>query len=343
MTATIKLITALVLFPVVAGLAATTPPKAKPVIFGTSDYSNILFGKVQRAASLFGPNLGQPFAVLSQGDSLQKLDKCLWSKFCMANSGPAGIEEESDIKLPLTSWIPQGNLKDTLIFVDAASSANSNAGGNPFASLFPFQQKKKQNTPSQTTTMQSKVQEINKELLRVAVERKCAHVYVLSDNSSLASCIATLQEYCVAKKVPCTILALEPTAILDTTVGWTSSRPQDMQGELTGPIELQSWSVDSTAEEAVDGTSTFSAEDAAEVMLQVALRADRSPEQLLRVVRLKSGGELTERMNADYFTLVGGKKAKARAGTVLSVSSWESVLSPSFGPVLGALGQKPSQ
>ena len=307
------------------------PPKAKPVIIGTSDYSNILFGKVQRAASLFGPNLSQPFAIVSKGDSTQKLDKCLWNKFCMANSGPAGVEEENDIIRPLTGWIPQGNLKDCIIFADAASPPPPPTSGVAMLNSFLFQQKS--NSPP--TGQRSKIRELNKDLLKVAVERECAHVYVLSNAASLASCIATLQETCVAHGTPCTILALEANTTLETTPGWTSSRPQDMMGELSVPVELQLCS----DEQKPETPRTFPAEDAAEVMLQVSVRTSRSPENLLRIIQLKSGGELEGRANADYFTLVGGKKARARAGSVLSVTSWETVLSPSFGPDIVAFSQ----
>lgn len=309
------------------------PPKAKPVIIGTSDYSNILFGKVQRAASLFGPNLRQPFTILSKGDSQRKLDSCLWNKFSMANSGSAGIEEENDILLPLTGWIPQGNLKDCIIFADAASP--SNPSGNKLVSSFFFQR----NSNSASNDLCSEIRELNTALLKVAVQRGCAHIYVLSNDASLSSCIATLQETCVAQGTQCTILALEPNTILETTPGWTSSRPQDMRGELRVPIELQLY-CDEMNPAPQGETRIFPAEDAAEVMLQVSLRANRSPESLLRIVRLRIGGELEGRANADYFTLVGGKKARARAGSVLSVASWETVLSPSFGPVIASLGQE---
>jgi hypothetical protein len=326
-----------VLLPLAAGLIVATPPKAKPVILGTSDYSNILFGKIQRAASLFGTNLGQPFSVLSKGDSLSKLDSCLWNKFCMANSGPSGIEEAEDIKLPLTSWIPNGNLTGAIVFVDAAScmSSSDDGGGNPLANIFSFGGKKKSAAPEPTG--QPTVSEIDESLLAVAAARKCAHVYVLSDDASLSNCMATLAR--CANDVPCTIMVLEPKVTLAITNGWTSSRPQDMEGELTGPVAVESVVNPEGDRPTIPMSSTtFPVEDAAEVMLQVALRADRSPEKQVRVVRLKAGGELQERLNADYFTMVGGKKARATAGTVQSVSSWESVLSPAFGPVIGSLG-----
>ena len=330
---TLKLIGASAFISVGGGLAPVLPPKAKPVIIGTSDYSNILFGKVQRAASLYGPNLRQPFTILSKGDSQQKLDNCLWTKFCMANSGSAGIEEENDILRPLTGWIPQGNLKDCIIFADAASP--SNPSGNSLVNSFSFQRKR--NNPA--NDLRSEIRELSTELLKVAVERECAHVYVLSNDASLSACIATLQETCVAHGTPCTILVLEANTILEATSGWTSSRSQDMRGELSIPIELRLY-CNETNPAPQNQTRTFPAEDAAEVMLQLSLRASRSPESLLRIVRLGIGGELEGRANADYFTLVGGKKARARAGSVLSVASWDMVLSPSFGPVIASLGQE---
>ncbi len=51
--------------------------KTRPIIVGTSDYSNILFGKLQRAAAIFGTNIGSPISIVSDELSEgKKLNKC---------------------------------------------------------------------------------------------------------------------------------------------------------------------------------------------------------------------------------------------------------------------------
>ena len=51
--------------------------KTRPIVVGTSDYSNILFGKLQRAAAIFGTNIGPPISIVSDELSEgKKLNKC---------------------------------------------------------------------------------------------------------------------------------------------------------------------------------------------------------------------------------------------------------------------------
>jgi hypothetical protein len=310
------------------------PPEANPVIFGTSEYSNLLFGKIQRAASLFGTNLRQPLTIVSEGDSRHELDNCLWHRFCMASCGPSGTLEEEDILHPLSPYIPEGNLTDSLIFVDAASLLVSNNVKklNQLGRFFASNQKNtRQEMEIDSKLIQPETRKINQELLRVAVKRECAHVYVLSDHSSLSTCISILDKHGVAENVPCTILTIGPNVVLTTTNGWKSTRPQDLKGELTGPVELLPWNPQSRPKTHFSST-TFPAEDAAEVMLQVALRAHRSPTAkrgLLRVVRLQTPDES-----------VGPPRG---APTKKALSSWTSVLSPAFGDVIRSLGKRPDK
>jgi hypothetical protein len=80
--------------------------------------------------------------------------------------------------------------------------------------------------------------------------------------------------------------------------------------------------------------SKLSRHDLAEVCIQCALRlptnnSDESNNQRIRVVRVSPTSldeEVTERPNQDYFSMTGGPKAKARAGTVTSVD-WVQTLS----------------
>eukprot|EP00548_Thalassiothrix_antarctica_P004121 CAMPEP_0194144826 /NCGR_PEP_ID=MMETSP0152-20130528/13828_1 /TAXON_ID=1049557 /ORGANISM="Thalassiothrix antarctica, Strain L6-D1" /LENGTH=375 /DNA_ID=CAMNT_0038844831 /DNA_START=122 /DNA_END=1249 /DNA_ORIENTATION=+ len=335
------------------------PLKANPVLFGTSDYSSILFGKLQRASSLYGTNLGDPLAVLSEGDSLRKLDKLLWSQFCMAYSGAAGTIEEADMLLPLTSWIPQGDLKDSLIFIDAASSLKIFDGKDEFVELLKKTfsnlvelavSKDDDDTPKQRETKSNEdftiipSRPINEKILKVAVQRQCAHVYILTDEDSLSSCLECIEKHCGSKEIPCTIVVLD--AVIHSSSDWISSRPQDMEGELTAPIAVSKHPYNDGGEQVEEENKrihlsskppTLPAEDAAEVMLQIALRTKRNPSNKRRIVRLYSGNEdLDGRSNNDYFTRTGNEAA----GSVYSVSSWESVLGPSFGSVLMDVGKR---
>ena len=78
-------------------------------------------------------------------------------------------------------------------------------------------------------------------------------------------------------------------------------------------------------------------------MIHVALRTDREFNEYSRLVQVApSDDALVERLNADYFTLTGGQKARELAGTVQSVASWENFLSP-LGEVNTELGKRPDQ
>ena len=68
-------------------------------------------------------------------------------------------------------------------------------------------------------------------------------------------------------------------------------------------------------------------QDLAEVAVQIALRL---PRDASRSVRVRGGGAAASRQNANYFTEIGGKNAKAREGTVSSAD---------WGSTLGALGE----
>jgi len=319
----------------------TPPPKAGTVILGTSDYSNILFGKVQRAASLYGTNLNQqPLSILQPPDSPSSvpiggakdsegsLNKVLWNRFGLAMCGPEGTLEEADCLRPLSWWIPQAEMKEKLVFLDAASETSS-TDGNPFTDLLRDIFVKQPKGGSSQAAVKSPPIPLNVPFVQCAVQRNCAHIYILSNDASLPACLQTLSEH--APSTPATILVLERGTTLAVTSGWKSALPQDMEGELSGPVSLRSYS-DSTGEdeyvsdEQENGARTFPAEDAAEVMVQVALRTDRSPTpsdpdtqtQAPRVVRMGNvfretdspgsagDGTLEERLNADYFTMMGG-------------------------------------
>ena len=244
----------------------------------------------------------------------------------MATCGASGTSEGTDI-LSASPRTNQGILSESLIFVDTAAvaqfkSLKPNILEQVVASLQNGAQQDIHSIPTRPRT-----RTINQELLKLAVDRKCAHVYVLSDHASLSTTISILNQHCIAESVPCTILALGPNVVLTPTNGWICSRPQDLQGELTGPVELIPWTKHIRPKMRF-GPTAFPVEDAAEVMLQVALRAHRSPKSLLRVVCLQTPGN----HDAPYAGRSRNEKAQ---------SSWTSLLSPSFGSVIGSLGKRP--
>jgi len=318
--------------------ALIIPPKARPVIIGTSDYSNILFGKLQRAASLWGSNLDQPMTIISDGDSEQRLLKCLWNQFVMADKGPDGILDEPDLIRPLSVWIPQANIEGAVLFFDAVTPPGEAPDFSAFlSSIF----SKKENVEKDTPSVK-----LNKNIVECAGTRKAGHIYVLACYESLADCKKTLEDH--SPTVPSTIVCIDQD--MSSTPDWVSSRPQNMDGEFVGAIQVSS--DDDRIASATDlnlkkrqkkkNSSVLPAEDAAEIILQISLRTNRSPTDYPKIVFLHSGGEaLQKRLNSDYFTMVGGKKAKELAGTVQSISSWESLLGPAFGEINTALGERP--
>ena len=316
-------------------LAPPAPPKARPVIVGTSDYANILFGKLQRAAALWGTNLGPPTSVVvnDNGDKVGKLNDCLWKQFYMASPGSDGTLSKAHLVAPLSNWV-RNDLQDTLLFFDTVSPKEKGLlSGLPSF----FNSKKPEPDP---------IPSIDAEILQCAVERKCAHIYALANTDSLQACYTALYPHCQA--VPCTIVALQPGVTMQSTAGWCTSRPQNMEGEFVGPVALQAFESDEYFDTNRPAMTTslsevVPTEDVCEVMMHIALRTDRTFADYPRVVTLSAGASsdkaMAERLNQDYFT----KTTRQQAGTVLSVASWENFLSPLGGLVNAQLGVRPDQ
>uniref|UniRef100_A0A7S1ZDB2 Uncharacterized protein n=1 Tax=Trieres chinensis TaxID=1514140 RepID=A0A7S1ZDB2_TRICV len=301
-------------------LALHSPPlPAKPVLVGTSDYSNILFGKLQRSAALWGTNLGEPTTIICPGDQERKLQKCLWNQFYMASPRSDGIMSFDDLTSPLSYY---NNLKDTLIFFDAATPKEASGFSLPFM--------KKQQVDTVPT--------IDPTVLQCAVERGCAHIYVLASPDALDGCYQVLEPY--NGQVASTIICLDDGVTMAPTKDWMTSRPQDLEGEFIGSVALRPYNPDVPS---MFGASTIPTEDVAEVMIHIALRTDREFCEYPRFLLIgPSDDELDVRLNADYFTMVGGQKARELAGTVQSVTSWGQFLSP-LGDVNTELGKRPDQ
>jgi len=238
----------------------------------------------------------------------------------MASPGSDGTLSQRDLLEPLSYY---NDLKDTLVFLDAVSPKEES-----FFSKLPFMKK----------VEEPQIPTVNPDIIRCAAERGCAHIYVLSSSEALESCWYALEPY--NGYVASTIIALDKGVTLQPTPGWTTSRPQNMEGEFVGAVALRSYN----NEDPTDfGGATISVEDAAEVIMHVALRTDRTFNEYPRIVQIAPSDEaLVERLNADYFTMTGGRIAQQQAGMVQSVESWGNFLAP-FGEVFTELGKRPDQ
>jgi len=291
----------------------------------------------------------------------------------MADSGPDGILEEEDLLRPLSPWIPQADIQGDLLFVDAVSPLEDSKGASESGGLFGFfgMGKKKELSPPSTIEERegTDANPINEKIIACAAERGCDHAFVLVDESSLQACKEILRKY--SDDLPSTIMclgspqtktsALKSSISMHPTKGWQSSRPQDIEGEMIGPVTISKIiEVDENgnindqkaASKSIEKNAKLNelpAEDVAEVMLQISLRTDRyvPPEESPRMVSISPGSGndnndndgLKERLNADYFTRTGGEQARKLAGNVQTVSSWSILLSP-LGYVNGELGKR---
>ena len=297
------------------------------MVVGTSEYSNVLYGKLQRAAALWGTNLRDPAAIVCPGDNPQKLKQCLWTQFYMASPGAGGTISQKEVMEDYSTL----NFPETILFFDAASPKQES-----LLSKLPFFNNGNNNN---NNNQDPSIPAINQELLYCAAERGCAHVYVLCSIEALESCWYALEPY--NGYVASTIIALDKGVSLQSTPGWTTSRPQNMDGEFVGAVALRGYNGDDPT---YFGGATLPVEDAAEVMLHVALRTDRTFSEYPRIVQIAPSNDsvMVERLNADYFTMTGGPIAQERAGTVKSVASWAAFLAP-FGQVYTELGKRPDQ
>jgi len=337
-------------------MSLSPPSPARPVIIGTtSDYSAILFGKLQRAANLYGTNLKQPLAIVKEGDDVlaKGLERCLWNQFYMANSGPDGVLEEEDLIRPLSSWIPQADLKDTLVFFDAASPARMKKSIIPedfFSSLpFPFLNNSNKRQEKDQKLVEKEVDDINIDVLKCAVQRQCAHLYVLATTDTLMACQSALKD--CADSIPSTIVCLQEGLQMVPTKGWVTSQEQNMEGDFINPMKLLQvrGNGDCGADTSTKTDGTIPVEDVVEMMIQISLRTEReniasSP----KIVQLSLGddnedNDLVEKPNSDYFTMMGGKQMKELSGTVKTVTSWEQLLSPLGGEINTQLCRRPNK
>jgi hypothetical protein len=127
---------------------STTPKRPMVSLTGTGDVSGFLYGKLQRATSIYGSGLVGPATAIVHGDKdarellppristianqqrqKKDLESMLWNRFGMATC--EGSVEREDLLTPMSYLKPRlCELQDTLLFLDATSTSMS--GGKSF-------------------------------------------------------------------------------------------------------------------------------------------------------------------------------------------------------------------
>ena len=178
--------------PLLCGLQLPAPlspsrASAVPVLVG-GDTANVLFGKIQRAATLPGTKLScNPIAAV---DDPGRLGKVLWSQYMMssvrcAQSYPSPLAMGSlvsriwhTVQVPSSDAVSRDELErsprvaKSLLFIDCTMSAAGGGLSNPFGGLFgkkPELQAGRAPDPA---------------LLSLAAARGVTHVYVMLDGGA---------------------------------------------------------------------------------------------------------------------------------------------------------------
>lgn len=336
------------------GLSLPAPLKPStasptPVVTG-GETAHVLFGKLQRAATLPGARLGKdPIAAV---DAPRKLGSVLWSQFMMSSVPASSSMDREDLARTR-------QLQEALLILDCTTPEAGGGGGgglpNPLAGLFGSKAKPLSEA-------------LDRELLSVAEARDVSHVYILLDGSEAA--LSEAVEALAPLSLCATLIAPEAGVTLATTAGWRCGEIQDHEGELQQALAVRSGlepppeaeAADDGSEEEGEGAeappapppapavllptpagtapagASLAREDFAELTLQTMLRCARTADEgapALRVLRVApgggaAGGELTERARNNYDANFGAKSRK-RLGTVSS-ADWTSLLEP-FGVV----------
>lgn len=253
----------------VDGLQTSNSKRPIVSLTGTGDVSGFLYGKLQRATSIYGSGLVGPATAIVHGDKdlkellppsiskiaspqkqLKDLDTMLWNQFGMATC--EGSVEREDLLTPMSYLKPKlCDLRDTLVFLDATTTAKGGSNGSGgLGGLFSSMMGRKPNPnqkPQNSRDIGSKeTYWLDLDLIRSAVTRGSG-VFVVCESQdtedcaiALADCLDSLGED--ANKNIVTLVSPDENVKLggtDEDSTWNSLRPQDLEGELSKTISVR--------------------------------------------------------------------------------------------------------
>lgn len=220
----------------VNGLSSQSKSKSAPPVFrpmvsltGEGDVSGFIYGKIQRATSIYGSGLIGPATAIVHGDKdrnellpksfasivrqtpqrqLKDLENMLWNQFGMATC-EASVERE-DLLTPMSFLKPRlCELQYTLLFLDVTTTSikpkknnNAKGGGGGLGGLFSSmlskkdsQQQQQQQPPAPDETETGDFW-LDVDLVRSAVTRG-SNVFVVCESKDTEDCTKAL-ENCMA-------------------------------------------------------------------------------------------------------------------------------------------------
>ncbi|VEU34145.1 unnamed protein product [Pseudo-nitzschia multistriata] len=265
-------------FPATEALSSSGKPK-RPIVSltGSGDVSKFLYGKLQRATSLYGSGLVGPATAVVHGDKdtrellpkpvvasssrdqRKDLDDMLWKQFGMATC--EGIVEREDLLTKMSYLKPRlADLQDTVLFLDAttsgmgknsAGSGETGLGGLLSGFLGGGSKPKPNSTPKNKPRSNKKKKSmqsdcwVDVDLVRSAMSRG-SRVFVVCESSDTTRCAKALNKCISAMDGDNSIVTLvspEDGTILGGNEGedtaWKSLRPQDLEGELLQAVSVR--------------------------------------------------------------------------------------------------------
>lgn len=262
--------------------AAAVPQRPMISLTGEGDVSGFLYGKLQRATSLYGSDLKGPATAIIHGDrdsrellpksvagatskrQLRDLEGLLWSQFGMAVC--EGSVEREDLLTDMSYLKPRlCDLRDTLVFLDVTAAGMrerpSRAGGavdglgGLFSSFLPPRKKEKRSPPAAEEFGETDGKEcwIDVDLIRAAVPRGSG-IFVVCESRDTKDCARALAECMetIGGDGIATLVSPDDGISLGfpDDARWNSRRAQDLEGELSRPVAVRNGAADCFAEEA---------------------------------------------------------------------------------------------
>ena len=249
---------------------------------GEGDVSGFLYGKLQRATSIYGSGLIGPATAIVHGQKdlsqllprrvsliatpqkqIKDLENMLWDQFGMATC--EGSVEREDLMTPMSYLKPRlSELNHTLVFLDATTTSTNqknDAGGGLgglFSSILSKNKPNQQQKQQQQQASEQPEYWLDKDLVRTAVTRG-ASVFVVCESKdtedcarALADCVTSLEDASSSSsRSIVTLVAPDDNVELggsNDDANWNSLRPQDLEGELSKTISVRDGTADCFAQ-----------------------------------------------------------------------------------------------